>query len=162
MTKPILAAVLLCAALSCGLRALAQANAYFLVIEQVDGNGILFQLNKLPRLSHSNDKVIVTTNEATIEFDAKYVAKAYLKPPSSTTSVNSQKEATGDMQLRGELINLTGYSPHETVSLYGTGGRLVWQKLTDDNGQLTITFSQLIPGINIIKTNHQSYKFTKK
>lgn len=138
----------------------AQTDNQCVVVEMTSGQQMEYLLSDLPRIVHNNTTVTLTTTKAIVELQTSEVAKVYVST-NATVAVREIK-TDGNVLRSGNMVNLTGYKPNETVALYTTDGRLLKQQSTDDQGCLVISLSQLGAGIYIIKTKYQSVKITKK
>ena len=139
----------------------AQTQKECVVIETVAGQRMEYLLTEKPRIVQNDATVTLTTTSTSLEFKTSEVAKVYVA--TSTTGIaNATKETAGKMELVGDMLVLTGYDPHEPVSLFTSDGKMLQRQKTDDQGYLTISLSQLQTGIYIIKTKQQSIKFIKK
>lgn len=75
--------------------------------------------------------------------------------------------STADTQERSvtqgrSYIHLSGLSANETVAVYTAAGELLLTLTASADGQLPISLSSLVKGVNIIKTKHQTFKITRK
>lgn len=63
---------------------------------------------------------------------------------------------------KGGDIFLSGLQPNESVKVYSVAGELLLSTQATSQGDLIISHSSLVSGVNIIKTNSQTYKITKQ
>ena len=143
------------------LHLLAQTQQECVVVETAAGQQIKYLLTEKPRIVQSDATVTFTTTTTTLELKTSEVAKVYVTM-STTGVLNTTKETLGKMEQVGDMLVLTGYEPHESVSLFTTDGKILQRQRTDDQGYLAISLGQLQTGIYIIKTKQQSIKFIKK
>jgi hypothetical protein len=151
--------LLLCLPFSLHLRAQTQKEC--VVIETVAGQRMEYLLTEQPRIVQDDATVTFTTTNTTLELKTSEVAKVYVTT-SATGIVNVTEKTSGKMEQAGDMLILTGYESHETVSLFSSDGKMLQRHATDDQGYLTIPLGQLQTGIYIIKTKQQSIKFIKK
>ena len=64
--------------------------------------------------------------------------------------------------VKGGDVFLSGLQPNEAVKVYSVAGELLLSTQATPQGDLTIPHAILVSGVNIIKTNSQTYKITKQ
>ena len=139
----------------------AQTEQQCVVVETAAGQRMEYLLSDQPRIVHNDATVTLTTTNATVEFQTSEVSKIYASTMDVVIVIKSIK-TDGDIHLTDDFVSLTGYTPHESVSLYTSDGKLLKQRTADSQGRLILSLTQLHSGIYIIKTQQQSIKFTKK
>ena len=78
-----------------------------------------------------------------------------------TTGISNIDNGIGITTNGGDIF-ITGLQPNEVVKVYSLAGELLLSAQATAQGNLTIARSFLVPGVNIIKTNSQTYKITKQ
>ena len=77
------------------------------------------------------------------------------------TDISNINGGNGIMVKGGDVF-LSGLQPNEAVKLYSVAGELLLSTQATPQGDLTIPHAILVSGVNIIKTNSQTYKITKQ
>jgi hypothetical protein len=138
----------------------AQSVYPCVVIEMTNAERMEILLNEMPRIVYDDDVVTLTTNKTTLCLSPNEILKVYIAKP--TLDIRDTKVADGTIVFQNNLINLLGFAVNEDVTLFTTAGHMLWHKRIDASGHLVVSLSQLPVGIYILKTSHQTIKFTKK
>ncbi|MBR1880716.1 MAG: InlB B-repeat-containing protein [Prevotella sp.] len=78
------------------------------------------------------------------------------------SAIDNASASKGTVKTGQDCLYLSGLQPNEHVSIYNLAGELQMAYQASADGDLTITLSTLTQGIYIIKTNHQTFKVTRK
>lgn len=77
------------------------------------------------------------------------------------TGISNINGGNGIMVKGGDVF-LSGLQPNETVKVYSVAGELLLSTQATHQGDSIIPHAILVSGVNIIKTNSQTYKITKQ
>lgn len=139
----------------------AQSTVKGIVIETATGERTEYALTETPKLTYDGNTVTLTTTKVSVDFTATDIVKVVLTDISAT-GIDAAETMQGKVLLSNDEVRMSGLVAHETVQLYNIGGVLLSTWQASNNGDLTITLSDLQRGVYIIKANHQSFKVTRK
>ena len=139
----------------------AQSTVKGIVIETTGGERTEYALTETPKLTYDGNTVTLTTTKVSVDFTATDIVKVVLTDISAT-GIDAAETMQGKVLLLNDEVRMSGLVAHETVQLYSMGGVLLSTWQASNNGDLTITLSDLQRGVYIIKANHQSFKVTRK
>ena len=142
-------------------KAYAQSTVKGVVIETAGGQRTEYALTETPRLTYDGNTVTLTTTKVSVDYTASNILKVMLTDISST-GINDVESSLGNILLSNDEVRMSGLAADESVTLYNTNGMLLSTWKATSTGELTINLSDLSRGIYIIKTNHQSFKVTRK
>ena len=142
-------------------KAHAQSTVKGVVIETAGGQRTEYALTETPRLTYDGNTVTLTTTKVSVDYTASNILKVMLTDISST-GINDVESSLGNILLSNDEVRMSGLAADESVTLYNTNGMLLSTWKATSTGELTINLSDLSRGIYIIKTNHQSFKVTRK
>ena len=139
----------------------AQGTVKGVVIETAGGQRTEYALTEAPRLTYDGNTVTLTTTKVSVDYTTSNILKVMLTDISST-GINDVESSLGNILLSNDEVRMSGLAADESVTLYNTNGMLLSTWKATSTGELTINLSDLSRGIYIIKTNHQSFKVTRK
>ncbi len=139
----------------------AQSTVKGIVIETAGGQRTEYALTETPELTYDGNTVTLTTKNVSVNYTATQIVKVELTDIHET-SIEAVKKEKGQLVVLADQILLSGLSANEKVQLYNESGILRSSWKVASNGKLTISLSDLSRGMYIIKTNHQSFKVTRK
>ena len=142
-------------------KAHAQSTVKGVVIETAGGQRTEYALTEAPRLTYDGNTVTLTTTKVSVDYTTSNILKVMLTDISST-GINDVESSLGNILLSNDEVRMSGLAADESVTLYNTNGMLLSTWKATSTGELTINLSDLSRGIYIIKTNHQSFKVTRK
>ena len=139
----------------------AQESSKSVVIVSSKGEKFEYLLSTQPRLLQDHDKVILISDETTVEFETKNILKVYLSQ-ADNAGLNNVCSSDGKFSFESGVIHLSGFKTGEAIRVYGLSGSKLADYKTDTEGSLTISLSALQNGANIIVTSNQFFKVIRK
>ena len=134
------------------------------VVETTDGQRAEYLLAEQPQLRYDGQTVTFTTTAVTVEYTTEQVARVFLDEAASTpTAIALTTAKTADkLTFSTDRAIISGLQPGEEACVCSLSGSLVATFQANGDGTLTIDLGSLPADVSIIKTNHQSFKVTRK
>lgn len=138
------------------------ADNRLLVVETAGGERVTFELAASPRITFSNQTMLITSSAASHSFEMADVARYYFE----TTPVGVstlQKESLHIRYAGGDEIVLPGRKSTDDIRLYAADGRQMPAAVSNGAEGAVVTLAQLPKGIYIISVNNsQTVKIYKR
>ena len=132
-------------------------------IYQIDGKVSTFAFSEKPVVIYSGNDLVMTTTKTSvqypiyliqkIEFQEEWFAPTDIKP--------TIEEADVKFSFQGGVITISGGVPNSEVFIYNIKGLKVRQYRLDEQGNTSISTTNLDKDIYIVKTKNISFKFRK-
>ena len=132
-------------------------------IYQTDGKTANFAFAEKPVVTYTEDNLVLTTTKTSvqypiyliqkIEFQEEWFAPTDIKP--------TIEEADVKFSFQGGVITISGGVPNSEVFIYNIKGLKVRQYRLDEQGNTSISTTNLDKDIYIVKTKNISFKFRK-
>lgn len=135
---------------------LAKAEEKSLIITFSDNTTQTFVLSSSPQISMANDKMTVTTNSTTAEYDL-YKVKTFTF--SGTTDIQNIEDKTS-IRTEGDKIIIPEVNAR--IRIFAIDGKSISITPIQINGQTIISLYTLPTGIYIININGKSVKISKQ
>lgn len=132
-------------------------NAQDLVIEMTNQQKEYYNLSTLPKISFSEQELIITSDKLEIRYNRSQIQKYYFDLGSTQIEVPHQ---VASFEQHGDDIFLRNLDKKSKVFVYNASGNLIFSKRA--NAELKISLKGQRPGIYIIKTNNKTYKISKQ
>lgn len=116
-----------------------------------------YNLSTLPKISFSEQELIVTCNSLEIRYNRSQIQKYYFDL--GTTQIKAPLQIAS-FEQHGDDIILRNLDKKSKVFIYNATGILIFSKKA--NTELKISLKDQKPGIYIIKTNSKTYKISKQ
>lgn len=141
-------------------RSMSAADFNAIQVYLAENKTAIFLFEETPVVSFDKTDVQIATSKEKVVYEAKDFDKY----------VFFKVEDTGIKELKGGLtvlfshdaVQVSGAAPQASVYLYGVGGQLVASGKTDSQGAVSLATSSLAPGIYLVKTQSQTFKFMKR
>lgn len=136
-------------------------QAEFLVLRMADSKTAEFKLSTRPTITFSDDKLVVTSSEASTEYAQNEVTEFYFTAVS--TGIDEKVAATTMTftYVDNAHINISGSKANHAL-LYDANGQLLQRQQVTD-GKASIDVSQYAPGVYVLNlANEHSFKIIKK
>lgn len=155
MKKRIILFVLACSSLS----TIAGGINTQLVITTADSSRVVYALNQYPTLTFSNGNVIIATPTTSTSYLLSTIAYfSYENLNNTSVKPNTQKEII----ITDEMITIPELMENSSAALYSIDGRTIMQESVGNNGDYSLSLSNLQSGKYLIVVNGITYKFIKK
>lgn len=139
---------------------MASADDWVLQVWQTDGQVLKIKLEDEPTTSYVDGQLVITTLTNTVSFPLENVRRyTYAEYPSG---LDMQKVANITFSNDGETITFTGLKPNTEVALYNVAGQMLRRVVADGSSRVSMTVSDLIMGVYIVKADNVTYKITKR
>ena len=145
----------------------ANDNNYLLSLSYIDDGGnpktSFVKLTDKPIVSFSADKLEISVLNMSLSYDCvtsiSFVDEA-------TTAIEGNLEAKADspkiVSFDGNTLKISGIPTHTTVWVYTLEGKMQQREVVGNECSVSISFSNLMRGTYIVKTNSKSFKISKK
>ncbi|MBP5771708.1 MAG: hypothetical protein J6W75_10155 [Bacteroidaceae bacterium] len=135
------------------------AQAQTLVLWHSDGTSTEVELYTQPNIQFNQDKVLVTSPVANLEYDAKDVIRFTYK--GVNTGVSSPTEEADYIQEKEQIV-FRNIKSTDKIALYKTNGIRVPVRLTRHGDSAVLPLSSIPTGIYMLSVNGRTSKFSKK
>lgn len=136
------------------------ANGLWLVKKDGSKIGYLFEQNVY--ISYTSTSVILSTQEATVEYPYDDVRKVYFDEGVTDIDEALQVDVQQQVRLTSHGVDIKGYAASTPVTMANLAGQVVMRRTTDAQGCLFISKGELSQGIYIIKVDKTAIKFNNK
>lgn len=136
-----------------------KAQAQTLVLWHSDGTTTDVELFTQPNVLFKNNKVLVTSSVASLEYDEKDIVRFTYK--GNNTGITSPLLDSDYSQENGQIV-FHNIKSSDKVALYKTNGILVPVRLNIHGDTATLPLSSIPSGIYLLYVNGRTSKFMKK
>ncbi len=146
------------------LAAWSQVPTHVLIVELTDGTSAKYALTDKPVISHKGNDVQITSNllSATYSIDA---VKKYRFEVGEVTGIEAAEamEMFAVEYTDGETVRISGAGKNPRVSVFSMDARKVSAEVSDNEGQIAVSLTNLPSGVYIVNVNgKQSFKVVRK
>lgn len=135
-----------------------QVTSFAFVVTATDGARVFYPLSTQPKLSHNGTNLVMTTNDATVEYAADAVAKFTLEEVTGPITGITDSAADADVSRRGNLFIFSGLKGASPVEVFDLQGRLLKSVAADESGNASLDISAMPKGVLIIRSSSASLK----
>lgn len=134
-------------------------NAQTLVLLHANGTTTDVELSTQPKVTFSNNKVVITSTILEMEYPKEDVLRfTYKKESTGISEVTNNSSYT---QKDGELV-FNGLKLSETIALYNVKGIRVPVNIIRKGNKATLSLNHLASGVYLLNVNGKTSKFVKK
>ena len=164
MRKRLLSLVLCCCLyppISGVIHAAETEQAEFLVLKMSDSKTTEFKLSTRPVITFSNDRLLVTSDEASADYAQSEVTEFYFTAISTGIDEKVASSTMTFSYVDNAHVNISGTKASQAL-VYDANGKLL-QRNKVAGGQVSIDVSQYAPGVYVLNlVNEHTFKIIKK
>ena len=142
-------------------QALSSEPVYSFVVWLHDGGRVSFPLEEHPVVTHRDGMLVVSSNDAVVEYAHSAVHKFTLTDEEIPAGIATTELGTR-WEQRGETMVFADCTPSERLSIFDASGRLVKQYAIAPDGTLEIPLGLFAEGMYVVKIESLTYKFMKR
>ena len=132
-----------------------------LIVHAKDGSKVSYILSERPRVSFSEDSLIITSEATVVNYPLTDMWKFTFSEEDEDTGVNNIPADEASLSINSGVIVLSGCKEGSTARICTTGGTVVHnEKLSSDSW--TYPLSLLPSGIYLVTINGTTFKIAKK
>lgn len=124
---------------------------------KTDGSSTIISMEECPIVKFIGDKLLVTTDVSTTEFERPKVKTFNYISPSSIDGINNDGNVVSNT---GDSLQFGNLPANSEISVYDVSGKLVKNATAD--GSYRINISDLSAGVYVVSVNGVSTKITIK
>lgn len=128
-----------------------------LKVTLTDGSSTIISMEECPIVKFIGDKLLVTTDVSTTEFERSKVKTFNYISPSSIDGINNDGNVVSNT---GDSLQFGNLPANSEISVYDVSGKLVKNATAD--GSYRINISDLSAGVYVVSVNGVSTKITIK
>ncbi len=128
-----------------------------LKVTLTDGSSTIISMEECPIVKFIGDKLLVTTDVSTTEFERSKVKTFNYISPSSIDGINNDGNVVSNT---GDSLQFGNLPANSEISVYDVSGKLV--KNATAGGSYRINISDLSAGVYVVSVNGVSTKITIK
>lgn len=133
-----------------------------LVLWHANGKTTEISLSKKPRVTFSEDKVLVKGSGITFEYSANDILKFTYKKEDVVNDIDTPNNVVNFFRDEEHIV-FNGIKSTDEVALYKLNGSRIPVQLThSDDNKVTLSLSGIPSGIYILKVNGKTTKITKQ
>lgn len=140
-------------------KVMASGNLYDFVVWQISGEKVKYSLTENPKVSHNGTNLVVTTTSASIMYDVANIVKFTIEESSGVEEVTENQT---EIVVKSNVLYLSGFAMNIKVVISDITGKFVYTGCTDENGTLSIDFSEYGAGVYVVSSNSVNCKIIKK
>ena len=153
MKKLLILFILLVSALA------VKADDMLLQIWQADGQVVTIALSEEPVTRYADGNLIITTTKTSITYPLEKVRKYTYVSADGISSLEGMKSR---LSQDGETLIFSGLSQGTEITMYSTSGLVLRKVKSGSQAKITVSVSDLPPGVYLVKVNSVTYKITKR
>ena len=134
-------------------------------VEKTDGTKQVFLFSETPKITYSNDNLVMTTFNTSTTFPISEVSRFYFEEsnmPSGVVGLMEDDEQQPLIRVTETVAEFYGFNANTPVNLFDKMGRLLARDKTANDGTLSISLSDFPKGIYIIKAEKITIKIQKQ
>ena len=126
-----------------------------------DGGEMSCLLSERPRVTHSDDYPVITSDVAGESYPLTDIGKFTFAPVDASSGIDNVPVDEASFNIDGGVLMPSGFREGSTVRIFTMGGMMVHSE-TLDGGSCTYCMSALSPGICLVNVNDKTFKIAKK
>ena len=135
-----------------------RAQEQTLVLTHADGTTTEVELYTMPRIRLTADKLVITVQGTSQEFDKSDVVRFTYK--GINTGISPVRPETR-YRVDADRVTFYGLSASDRISVYNTGGVQMPVSLTVDGSDAVLSLAQLPQGVYLVTFNGKTLKFVR-
>mgnify|MGYP002624194944 FL=1 len=135
-----------------------RAQEQTLVLTHADGTTTEVELYTMPRIRLTADKLVITVQGTSQEFDKSDVVRFTYK--GINTGISTVRPETR-YRVDADRVTFYGLSASDRISVYNTGGVQMPVSLTVDGNDAVLSLAQLPQGVYLVTFNGKTLKFVR-
>lgn len=132
-----------------------------LVILANDGTKVAYSLYDKPKITFTKTEMVISTLSVEVRYKLENMSK-FSYGGVELSSLTDIKTNNHPFKLDGESLLFPFLKSNSIVAIYNLNGNLIFNKITENEGQYTFPLSNLIKGVYIVKVNGINYKIIKR
>jgi len=131
-------------------------------LEKHDGSRIGYVFDQDITISYNSTSVVMSTGTTTVEYPFDGVKRVYFEDNVTKIVEIPFTERKQLIHIVANGLDLRGFDAGTSVTITDLTGRVVINRVIDEEGLLQISWSNLPCGVYVVKVNKTSIKFYNK